>query len=417
MKAFLRLMVLAAVLVSLFAVGSVSFAQEEFSCATEVACPEIVLPEGFTGDFYLGDQLLAAGQNRPILQLAPGQIQEITVRNIQNPTAEGFNDLFVYQDASVNVNLRGGQTRSFNVRPRQAFIRGTLNLTCDPRNINEGEDVSCQVIIDGADRGVFPAGEVSSFVLDPGDHMVVVNLVGGSANLWATTTQEQTTSITAGRTATLRNRFDKLGHLVVNLDEEGAVGDFYINDVLIASQVPSVDMFVTPNQRQNIVVRNINPPQAGFRWLESTGVITLGAGRERTLTIRLVDEPLVSAAQTAALNNMQRTLDNTKTTWQQVADLWRNPAGLDCSVTLRAPRLPRVSQRLLDANPTYLDAFNVLTNAVNETANAVALYNTQCGLETADPNNQNLAITSINNAEAAFNDVQNRITSLRNPAQ
>jgi hypothetical protein len=267
--------------------------------------------EGMVGDFFINDVQIAA--QVPFIDLyVASDVRQVVIRNLQSPgeVGAGFNDLFVYQETTLNVNVGAGQTREYTASPRKQFIRGTLNHTCDPGSRSEGEDVSCQIIIDGVDRGVFPAGQAAQFNLDPGARLVHVQLVGGQATLWEPNVKEQTANITAGRTSNLTTRFDKRAHLIVNLSQEGIVGDFFINDVQIAAQVPFIDLYIASNVRQNVVVRNIQPPQSGYRWLESTGSATVGAGREQTLTIRVQNEPLVTAQQAAALDTMQRGLDN-----------------------------------------------------------------------------------------------------------
>ena len=281
--------------------ADVTYAQEPAPCPVEVQCPVIVLsPETMLGDFYLGEQALVGGQNRAALQLPPGQTHQITVRNIQNPGEAGFGQLFVYQETAVNVNVRAGGTYTYTLYPRKQFIRGTLNHTCDVRSRAEGEDVSCQVLIDGADYGVVAAGEVIPFILDPGEHVVWVQLVGGSVGLWEPTAREQTTTITAGRTRALSTRFDKRAHLILALNQEGVVGDFYVNDVLIASQAAGTDLYVAPNVRQNVAVRGLTATSAVIGWNEPTSSITLAPNQERTLTLRLQQSSLINGEWTAA---------------------------------------------------------------------------------------------------------------------
>ena len=287
------LMVFALLLAIFIKTADVSQAQD-IVCPADLACPEIILsPATMTGDIFLNEQLLAGGQNRLVLNLPPGQTHQIVVRNIQNPGEAGFGQLFVYQETSVSVNLAAGRTRQYTLYPRQQFIRGTLNHTCDVRSRAEGEDVSCQIIVDGVDFGVFPAGEVRPFIFDPGQHVVRVQLVGGSVSLWEPNVKEQNTNITAGRTSTLRTRFDKRAHLILAVNQPGVVGDFFVNEVLIASQVPGADLYIAPNERQNIAVRNLTATSVGMGWGEGASSITLGANQERTVTLRLQAVSLV----------------------------------------------------------------------------------------------------------------------------
>ena len=242
------------------------------------------------GEAFLGDVPLGGFQGRIILQIDPGP-QTITVRNISD-AVEGFNELFIYQETTVNVNVSAGQTRAYNVRPRQEFIRGTLAHTCNPRNLNEGESVICQVFIDGAHRGDFPPGEAVDFIVDPGERLVAVQLVGPNADLWQPNFAEQTTTITAGRTRTLRSDFDKRARLILALNQEGVVADFYVDEQLIAAGAPTAEVWVAPNESHDIAARNLIDPVANgdYRWLDASSTANLRPGQERTITLRLQQE-------------------------------------------------------------------------------------------------------------------------------
>src|SRR5262245_16384783 len=73
------LMLLAGVLgLLLFARGNSTAAQEPPACPAEVGCAEITLsPNTLLGDFFLNEQLLAAGQNHIVLQVPPAQQNQI----------------------------------------------------------------------------------------------------------------------------------------------------------------------------------------------------------------------------------------------------------------------------------------------------------------------------------------------------
>lgn len=260
-----------------------------------VGCAEIALSsETATGDFFLGEALLAQGQNPGRLVLAAGTSHTIDVRNIQD-TVEGFGTLFVYQDASASVYVGEGQFRQSTVTLRKEYIRGTLNVTCDVRNYVEGESIGCQVFIDGAGQEgtLMPGGEVD-YILDPGDHTVVVQLIGDLAGLWSPASAEQVVSITAGQTRKVAPRFDKAGHLIVTLDQEGVVGDFYLDEVLVASQVPGFDQWVQPNKSHKIEVKNLFDPAANgiYTWKDATTTAYLSPGKEKAVEVRLQQQYL-----------------------------------------------------------------------------------------------------------------------------
>jgi len=298
---------------SLLLVGAYPVLAQE-GCPTEAACPEIALtPATLLGDFVVNDQVLAAGQNRVVLQVPAGQSVQIVVRNIQSPGEAGFNDLFVYGEATTTVNLRAGQTRLYTLSPRKQFVRGTLAHTCQPRNRQEGEDVSCQIIIDGVDRGIVPINEAAQFTLDPGEHLVRVQLVGGAVGLWEPNVKEQNTRITAGRTTNLRTQFDKRARLIATFADPSLIADFYLNDQLLATQVASIDQWLAPNQNYTVRVSNVAAMGGSglYQWAEARSTTYLSPGQERTLQLRPTRQeiplPDASMEQTAvALLNEAR---------------------------------------------------------------------------------------------------------------
>ncbi len=260
-----------------------------------VGCAEIALSsETAVGDFYLGDALLAQGQNPGRLVLAAGTSHTIDVRNVQD-TVEGFGTLFVYQDATASVYVGEGQFRQSTVTLKKQYIRGTLNVSCDVKSYVEGESIGCQVLIDGAGQeGTLMPGGSADYILDPGDHTVVVQLVGDLAGLWSPASAEQVVNITAGQTKKVAPRFEKAGHLIVTLDQPGVVGDFYLNGELVASQVPSFEQWVQPNKSHKLEVKNLFDPAANgiYTWKDATTTAYLSPGQEKAVEVRLQQQYL-----------------------------------------------------------------------------------------------------------------------------
>lgn len=291
-----RIGILAVIIIVIAVMVSALVAQD--ACPADLSCPTLQLPEGFTGDFYLGDTPLATGQNAAALQVPPGA-QTLIVRNIQS-SDPNFNQLFVYQEASVRVSLRAGQSRTFPVKTKQQFIRGTLNFTCQIANRVDGENVACSVSIDGVYRTDVAVGESADFIVDPGGRAVSVQVVGEHAWLWASAVWQGNVNVTAGRTARARSQFAKLGHLVITLNQAGAVGDIYVNGELLASQVASADKWVAPGS-YSVEIKNINDLAAGgvYRWVDASVSSTARAGRDSAVTARLKKEllPTPVAAQ------------------------------------------------------------------------------------------------------------------------
>lgn len=413
--------VVAVVMLSLIAVQAIV---AQTPCPADKGCAQLSLnPGSAVGDFYLGDQLLVAGQNSPLLQLPPDQALQIVVRNVQNPSDPNFNNLYVYQEATVKVNVPAGKVKPFKVTLKKKFIRGTLSFTCDPRNVIAGDDVRCQLLIDGGDRGAYAPGQTAPFVLDVGAHAVAVQLVGGSVGLWEPTRLDKTINIGGGKTAKLKASFDKRAHLTVVLSEAGVVGDILINDKPIGTQVHQVDLYVPAKQTQNIVVRNINPPPGGYRWSPVSTSVKLPASSNKTVTIKLKKESLVSGEQLAALNSMQSALDLGRLHWLFMAELIWTPLSngefVTCGFTPENAPLPRVSQSVLNKYPAYKDAFDTLSNAINSTNAAISTYYQACGAgkEYMDDNFFYVGVTAKNNAENFFNQAQDKINALRNNPQ
>lgn len=291
-KVFARLLILC-----LSVLTAVVFTTAQ-DCPETVSCPTIQLPGGFTGDFFLGETLLAGAQNAPVLQLPPGR-QQVIVRNIQS-TEPNFNQLFVYQEATVNVSLRAGQSRVYPVRTRQQFIRGTLNFTCQIAGQKPGENVACSLTVDGVYRQDVAAGQSADLILDTGARAVQAQVIGEHAWLWNNAIWQQNVNIVAGRTARSRSQFAKLGHVVITLNQPGAIGDIYLNNELIASQANSTDKWVAPGS-YTVDVRNITDPAGAgvYRWLDATGRTSVRSGQERAVSLRLKQELLPTAVAPA----------------------------------------------------------------------------------------------------------------------
>jgi micrococcal nuclease len=265
------------------------------TCPADKGCVEVSLSgETLSGDFYLGETLLAAGQHSALIPVEPRASQQIDVRNIQD-TAEGFGDLFVWADASTTVWVAEGQTRQATVYPRQTYIRGTLNFTCDVRQAVETDDVACMVTIDGAPQPepVLPSQQ-AAYILDPGAHTVGVTLVGEQAPLWSPASAEHAATVWVGGAAWVRSTFNKAGHLTVTLDQPDVLGDFYLDGELVASQAASYEGWVAPYRSHQVAVRNIVDPAAGenYHWRDAAASAYLSPGQERAVTVRLQQEYL-----------------------------------------------------------------------------------------------------------------------------
>jgi uncharacterized protein YraI len=124
-------------------------------------------------------------------------------------------------------------------------------------------------------------------------------------------------------------------------------------------------------------------------------------------------------ARTQGLDALQRGLDAARPRWEPVAPFWRDLAGglsVGCVITSsRKPVAVSVSQSILDQNPDIADALNVLNYAVAETSRAIDEWVAECSIDrTQVPfETVNSGVSAVNNADNAFNDVQNRINAMR----
>jgi hypothetical protein len=290
-------MLIGLALVSFLVVGT-ALAQEG-GCVPDAThgCARIVLsPADVTGDFFTQNQeehtLLAQQQN--VFEMGyevptPSTPMQFDILNIRDSSPE-YGSLYVYEDSSASVWLSAGQTTTVTVTPRKQFIRGTLSLTCDIRSAAPEDSIGCQVTIDEVPQeAVLAPAQQGSYILDPGSHTVGVSMVGELASLWTPASQEQTATIYAGRTTTLRPRFDKMGHLTMALDQPGVVADFYVDDELAASQVETTDLWVTPYRSHRVEARNTADPAANgvYRWRDTVSWAYLSPDQARTVTFYL----------------------------------------------------------------------------------------------------------------------------------
>jgi hypothetical protein len=230
----------------------------------------------------------------------PNKSHKLEVKNLVDPAANG---IYTWKDASTTAYLSPGKEKAVEVRLQQQYLKGFLDVTCDVRAYIEGESVGCQVAIDGVPQeGTLVPDTTGNYVLDPGSHTVTVTLTGDMATLWAPASQEKAVTVSAGKTAVYKPRFDKAGHLIVNLDQEGVVGDFYLNGELVATQVPGFDAWVEPNKSQKVEVTNLTDPAAvNYRWLDATKTTTVGSSQERTLTLTLKKEEIAGPEGTLSV--------------------------------------------------------------------------------------------------------------------
>ncbi len=273
-----------------------------------VGCPQIsIYGSELVGDFFLGEQLLAQGLNPALLQGVPAtQSVRVDVRNIRDTSPE-YGVLYTYRDTYASVWVNQGQIRNYTVYPQKQFIRGTLQVTCDIRQVTPGADVACLVWIDGVSQAEPIAPQARArYVLDPGRHTVAVEVIGADSkvwseppvSLWAPQLWERTVYINVGGTSYVQPIFNKKAHLLITLDNsgyEGMLADLYTNQTLAATQVVSFETWVEPYRSYRIDAQNITEPGAGvtYTWNNATRWVYVSPGQEQTVTMKPTPKWLV----------------------------------------------------------------------------------------------------------------------------
>lgn len=161
---------------------------------------------GTVADFYVGGELVGeqvAGIDRWVM---PRVSHKVEVKNITDPAAGGT---YTWRDAYMYTVLYSGQEKTIMLRPRKVFTMGFLNLKCQVSDLQPGEDVVCNVTIDGQSAGTMVPGGQSQYNLLPGQHTVTMTLSGANAKKWQTA-KSQGAAIRLGRTTELTIKFDLL---------------------------------------------------------------------------------------------------------------------------------------------------------------------------------------------------------------
>jgi hypothetical protein len=256
-----------------------------------LGCPTLTISdEGLVGDFYLGEELLAAGQHTVTPQLPANVSHNIAVRNISDGS-ETLGITHKYADVTVYVWVGSGQERGYTVYTREIPLVGAVQVTCDIRQAFETDDVACQVACDGQEPlpDLFPPGAVANLLLEPGTHQITVQPVGEAAHLWSPQSNTHSTSVWAGGTSRVRSTFNKSAHLLVSLDQEGVLADFYLGDELVAEQATGFDRWVTPFRNYTIKATSFSDPAAGeqYRYRDAWNYAYVSPGQEKTISLSL----------------------------------------------------------------------------------------------------------------------------------
>jgi hypothetical protein len=218
------------------------------------------------GDFYLDGELAAAGVNSARLVTTPDVPHTIEVRNMQDPGAPGYGNLFIYPDQSATQQTITGRIWRVFFFPRQFAIRGTLRYFCQPFGAQATDVVTCRPTVDGVPMPDVAPGGTAGYVLDPGPHSVHTDLGGDSAANWSTNARDDTPVITAGRFTWLSATFRLKGLLKLFTWPAGLVADIYVDGELIAPQATTAQIFTTPLVGHIVEARNVVDPAANGRY-------------------------------------------------------------------------------------------------------------------------------------------------------
>lgn len=257
-------------------------------CDPLMVCFDIRLsPSALTGDLYLDGNLIVTGVNASRLSLNPNTAYLIEIRNIQDSTTPGFGDLFIYPNQSQTIQSAfSGQVRPITFRPFKQYVKGILDLTCDPRGRKATDNVACRPTIDGVTQADIAAGTKATYYLGPGAHTVHTELVGDQANHWSPSIRDDVVTINAGKTYVqtvyLRASFTLKGLFKIVIFPKGLVADLYLDGALLTPQSPALDIYVAPGAH-TIEARAVTDPTANglYRYADISKAVTAFAGGTR----------------------------------------------------------------------------------------------------------------------------------------
>ncbi|MBN1312846.1 MAG: hypothetical protein JXB30_15640 [Anaerolineae bacterium] len=184
--------------------------------------------------------------------------------------------------APVSVALGAEQAQS------DPATQGTAQVFCNIRGAEETDSVACRVSIDGVSQpqDILP-GQSVSYSLDLGLHEILVELAGDQAGLWGPDSQQRTVNISAGYNYRVYMTFYKKAHLTIALSQPDIVGDFYVDGELLATQVASIDLWVTSRTRHDIAIKDITDLAAGdaYYWRDTLAYVWPYSGQEKTVVL------------------------------------------------------------------------------------------------------------------------------------
>jgi hypothetical protein len=288
-------------------------------CDASTACFDVSLsPATLTGDVYVDGNLIVGAVNTTRLTLTPATSYLIEFRNIQDPATPGFGDLFVYPNQSkAGQSTTAGRTRTVTFRPTKQYIKGVLEITCDPRGRKATDNVVCRPTIDGVVQADITPGAKATYNLPAGEHAVHTDLVGDQANNWSPTTRDDTVTVNAGRssvqTTKLRTSFTLKGLIKISISTKGLVADLYLDGTLLASQAPSLDIYVTSGTH-TVEAKAVTDPAANGQYVyaDYASKVTVSAAGTRPVSLRPQKTWLVGFLVVSCQINRKLTTDDVR---------------------------------------------------------------------------------------------------------
>ena len=264
-------------------------------------------PQGTVADLFVDDQPIAGQAPTGSIFVAPGS-HKVEGRNFTDPAANG---VYRWADVASTGTVGPNQTRSITLNPKKEFLLGFAEVTCKINGVEAGQDVRCNVAVDGQGLGTIETGQKQTYNLAPGPHTMNVAVVGGNADLWAPAAQDLPMTITAGRSSRVTPTFNRKGQLVISLAPQGTVADLFVDDQPIAGQAPTGSIFVAPGSHK-VEGRNFTDPAANgvYRWADVASTGTVGPNQTRPITLNPKKEFLLGFADaTCKINGLEAGQD------------------------------------------------------------------------------------------------------------
>jgi hypothetical protein len=248
-------------------------------------------PANLLADWYVDGAQVATQVNAFNIYVAASVAHGVEAKNVQEPGAAGFGDVYNYADQSQpNAQAGPAQTRGVAFRPAKNYLKGTLSYVCDPRGFKATDSVACRPTIDGTPMTDVAPGATVAYNLTPGPHTVHTDLVGDSANNWGPILRDDAPAVNAGKgflqTTILRATFQLKALLKLTLSPPGLVADLFVNDAQAGAQVPAAEMYV-PAGAYTVQAKNVNDAAANgvYRFDDAVVSISVLASQTRPIVL------------------------------------------------------------------------------------------------------------------------------------